>query len=853
MKRLFWLLCGTVLVLEAGAQTNSTVTKSFSPGTITGRLSGRMVDSVSGKPIPFSSVALLNSEGRPVLGTIGDEQGLFIVGKIPAGNYKLIVSCVGYQPKTLAGVSITDQNTVIELGTIRLWADSKVLNEVTVTEQRALIEDKGDRLVYNAEKDISNSGGSAADVLRKVPMLTVDLNGSVQLRGSSNFRIFLNGKPSAMMARNPADALRQMPGGNIKSVEVITSPGARYDAEGAAGIINIVTLKRLEGINGSANASAGNLSNSAGANVSAQGKRLGISVTGSFYQYRSISYTESDRTTLVAGRAINRLFQRSDQDNTGLGGNVGINLDYDPDSTTRISLWLSGWGGDWPNNSKLFSRLSAINGSTLKEFQGQIRFDDFYRNGEVNLGYTKTYTRRKVVYSQVPVPNSRDMQAVGHYVTEKGSQPELSFLMQYSHTPDRNYYTFDQSSSEDVVTYRERSTNISRYNELTFQSDYTYPFRFRTGKDTTQASLEIGAKGILRDIGSNYTLDQARDGSLNFVADSTRYNQFDYSQQVLSGYTSLRLVIAKNWTLTTGARLEQTFIGGAFVSTNTSVSRDYLNLIPNFSLSRKFKKGQTLRASYTQRITRPQVGYLNPYVNFSNPQNLVTGNPALDAELAHLSELAYSTFIGKKIFLNTAVYHRQTNNAIEYVFSVNEAGVSISRPLNIARRSISGFQVNTNVQPIRNMTVSGGGALQWIDAYSSALLQGNKGLVWNFTTNLSYRFAKGVIVQANGNYNSGRIILQGRSSGLYGYSVSARKELWNKKASLTLSANTPFNRVVRQENLRDAPTFTSYGYSANVTRSVLATFYWQFGQNTSNSRQSKKINNDDKADVPVRK
>jgi hypothetical protein len=126
-------------------------------------------------------------------------------------------------------------------------------------------------------------------------------------------------------------------------------------------------------------------------------------------------------------------------------------------------------------------------------------------------------------------------------------------------------------------------------------------------------------------------------------------------------------------------------------------------------------------------------------------------------------------------------------------------------------------------------------------------------LVWNFTTNLSYRFAKGVIVQANGNYNSGRIILQGRSSGLYGYSVSARKELWNKKASLTLSANTPFNRVVRQENFRDAPTFTSYGYSANVTRSVLATFYWQFGQNTSNSRQSKKINNDDKADVPVRK
>ncbi|GAA4452683.1 outer membrane beta-barrel family protein [Nibrella saemangeumensis] len=812
-----------------------------------GKMAGSVVDSVNGQPVPFSSVALMNPAGKLVMGAVADEQGAFLLGQIPYGTYKLVITSVGYQPKTLFNVSLSERANALDLKGIRLRPDTKMLKEVTVTGQRALIEDKGDRLVYNAEKDISNVGGSAADVLRKVPMLSVDLNGNVQLRGSGNFRIFLNGKPSAMMARNQADALRQLPGSNIKSVEVITSPGAKYDAEGTAGIINIITIKRWEGFNGSSYASVGNLSRSIGGNVNVQEKKLGISATGGLYQYRSIGYSEANRTTLVDGQPANDLFQRSKYDNTGLGGNIGINLDYDLDSTTRINMWLSGWGGNSPFNSSLYSRLSTNNGSTLQEFKRAIDFNDFYRNGEVNLGYTKTFKRRQIVYTTIPIPNTQDLQAVGHYVPRKGPDPEFSVLAQYSHTPDRNYYTSDQFTLDDIATYRERSTNLSKFNELTFQSDYTYPFQFRSWKDTTQATLEVGAKAIMRDIGSDYTLDQALDGSLNYVSDPTRSNKFDYAQQVLSGYTSLRLIRANNWVLITGARLEHTFIGGNFVSTSTSVNRQYQNFIPNLSLSRKFKDKHTLRLSYTQRITRPQVGFLNPYVNFSNPQNLVTGNPELDPELAHSSELAYSTFIGKGIFVNTAVYLRQTNNAIEYVSTVNASGVSISRPQNIARRSVSGLQINTNAQPVKNMTVAGGGTLQRVSSYSPVLRQGNEGWIWDLSATISYRFLKTITVQANGNYSSGRIALQGRSSGWYGYAFSARKEILNRRASLNLSVNTPFNRVVRQKSVQDAPTFTSYAYSANVTRSALVSFYWQFGQNKGgNGKVSKKVNNDDK-------
>ncbi|GAA4402938.1 outer membrane beta-barrel family protein [Nibrella viscosa] len=819
----------------------------YSPG----QLAGSVVDSITGNPVPFTTLALMSPAGKLVVGTVADEQGAFQLGQIPYGSYKLVITSVGYQAKTIPNLLVREGEAGLSLTGIRLRPDTKMLKEVVVTGQRALIEDKGDRLVYNAEKDMANVGGSAADVLRKVPMLSVDLNGNVQLRGSGNFKIFLNGKPSALMARNQADALRQLPGSTIKTVEVITSPGAKYDAEGVAGIINIVTLKRWEGFNGSSYVSAGNLSQSAGASVNVQGKKLGVSVTGGLYQYRSISETESYRTTLVNGQPINILFQSSRQDNTGMGGNIGINLDYDPDSTTRISLWLSGWGGNYPNNSSLYSRLYTPAGNILQEFRRAIEFSDYYRNGEANLGYTKTFQKRKVVYRHVLAPNLRDKLAIGHYVTETGPQPELSVLAQYSHTPDRNNYTADQYTQENLVTYRERSINLSHYNELTVQTDYTYPFRFRIRTDTTQATLEVGAKVILRDIGSDYSLDQALDGSYIFVPDPTRSTKFDYTQQVLSGYTSIRLAPGRNWVAVIGARLEHTAINGNFASTNTRISQQYQNLIPNLSLIRRFKNKRTLRMSYTQRITRPLVGYLNPYVNFSNPQNLVTGNPDLDPELAHAAELAYSTFVGKGIVLNTALYHRQTNNAIESVSTVDAEGISVSRPQNIARRSVSGLQINTNVQPRRNLTIAGGSTLQRVESYSPALGQGNRGFVWNATANMSYRLPKGIIVQANGNYTSGRVILQGRTSGWYGYTFSARKELWDKKASLTLSATTPFNRVVRQENVREAPTFTSYGTSANVTRSVLATFYWQFGQSSS-SRQTKKINNDDKADIPRR-
>ncbi|WP_237717719.1 carboxypeptidase regulatory-like domain-containing protein [Pontibacter sp. BAB1700] len=291
MKQLFTLL---LLVLVGG----STMAQMAHPG----KLSGVLSDSLTAAPIGYANAVLKNGD-KLISGTAADGEGKFELANLPLGSYTLELTFLGYRPKKLP-ITLTAEQPVLQLGKVPLNSDSKILAAVEVTAMKALVEDKGDKLVYNAEKDASNAGGNAADVLRKVPTLTVDLDGNVQMRGNSNIKVLVNGKPSGMMARNLAEALRQMPADNIKSVEVITSPGARYDAEGSAGVINIITKKGLQGFNGSTNVTTGNLNRYLGTNLNYRKKKLGISLSASGYQYRNKYSMESTRTNLVNGEPV---------------------------------------------------------------------------------------------------------------------------------------------------------------------------------------------------------------------------------------------------------------------------------------------------------------------------------------------------------------------------------------------------------------------------------------------------------------------------------------------------------------------------------------------------------------------
>ncbi|MEZ0540010.1 TonB-dependent receptor domain-containing protein [Fibrella arboris] len=785
-------------------------------------VTGSLVDSTTTKSVPFATVALRTAEAL-MGGSTTDSSGTFRLTNLAPGSYTLVLSSVGYQTR-IRPVTLTGEQATVNLGAIQLPSESRTLGELTVTAQKALIEEKGDKLIYNAEKDISNAGGSAADVLRKVPALSLDLDGNIQMRGNSNIRVLINGKPSAMMARNLADALKQMPADNIKSIEVITSPGAKYDAEGAAGVINIITKKALQGFNGSVMASAGTLNRSVNTKLSVKTKKVGISLAANGYQFQNIREAETRRSSLSGGQVLNVLTQSSHADNTGTGGYGEFSLDYDPDTTSRLNVSANAWGGSYPNNSSVINRLTDPTGKLLQYFRNDIHFRNPYGNSQFDLGYTKTFRKPAGV----------------------NSDREFTLLTQFSRMPDNYFYDTDRYTINEIeqLSFRQRSTNYSRNKEYTLQADYTHPFLIRSSHDTTQAKLEVGLKAIRRDIGSEYRVEQSVDGAAPFVVDPSQSNDFDYNQQIVSGYTALRLETNRKWNLNLGARLERTTIEGNFLTTQTALSTQYTNLIPSVTISKGIKT-HTLKVSYTQRIQRPQLWFLNPWVNASDPRNLQTGNPYLNPELNHAVELGHSVSTKAGLSINSAFYFRMTNNAIEFIRTVDEAGISLSRPQNIARRMAYGLNTNVSGQANKNWTMNGGVDLRYVDLSSPALNQGNSGLVGNLNVSSTYKLPRDYTFQANANLNSGWISLQGIGSPFYWYGFALKREMMAKKASLTLGVNNPFNRGVYQTLTQSAPTFASETRSFFLSRSIRLAFEWRFGQMSAGGKQSKKVQNDD--------
>ncbi|MCU0391697.1 MAG: TonB-dependent receptor [Thermoflexibacter sp.] len=269
-------LLSVLIVLLAGLQF-----ATAQAPTGKGKISGVVLDSTDMKPVSFATVTLtLGNSQKPISGAVADDKGEFSITKIPLGEYNVAISFIGF--KTLnKTVSITDKNSNINLGKIFIFPAVTELKEVTIEGKKDLIEEKVDRTVYNADQDKTSQGGDATDVLRRVPMLTVDLDGNVSLRGNQNIRVLINNKPSSIMASSVADALRQIPADQIKSVEVITSPSARYDAEGSAGIINIITKKTtMKGLTLGINSSAGYRGSMLGLNGSLRTGKVGFTLGG---------------------------------------------------------------------------------------------------------------------------------------------------------------------------------------------------------------------------------------------------------------------------------------------------------------------------------------------------------------------------------------------------------------------------------------------------------------------------------------------------------------------------------------------------------------------------------------------
>ena len=499
-----------------------------------GKISGILIDSTSNKPVEFATIALLSTAtNKPIDGTTADGSGKFALTKLAPGKYRLQYSFIGYKDKRSSIITI-ERGTDINLGTIKLGSDVRTLKEVNVVGQAAMIEEKVDRLVYNADKDITAKGGDATDVMRKVPMLSVDLDGNVSLRGSSNVTVLINNKPSTIVASSVADALKQIPADQIKTVEVITSPSAKYDAEGSAGIINIVTKKNtLQGATLNVDGGGGNRGSNLGLNGNYRTGKMGFSLGGfGRAEYNVKGAFENNQTTLSSA-GTTRTIQTANTLTSRLFGNYQLGWDYDIDKNTSITASVRyGARNGTSNQYNLLTQTFPPTGYFPTVGDRNVQTKDRSGTVDANVTYTKTFK----------------------------PQQEFSILGLYSRNNRTNNFVADLLSGTDFLTVasRQRNDNLSYNQESTLQIDYQTPIK-------TNQLIEFGGKGIFRQADSQYQYFLATGSEGAFQADNTRpANTLYYTQNIAASYMSYTLSTKKKYTIKAGLRYEYTFVNARF-------------------------------------------------------------------------------------------------------------------------------------------------------------------------------------------------------------------------------------------------------------------------------------------------
>jgi len=784
-------------------------------------VSGFVIDSLTLKPVEFATVAIMDlSVNKLINGTVCDENGKFSIPKVDKGNYQLIVSFVGYTTKKII-FRITDKGRETSVGPIILGPSVKMLHEVVVEGQKALVEEKVDRTIYNAEQDATTKGGDASDVLKRVPMLTVDVDGNVSLRGSANVKVLINNKPSTISANSVADALKQIPADMIKTVEVITSPSSKYDAEGSAGIINIVLKKNtLEGRFFNSDITAGSRGSNVGVNGSYRKGKMGFSL-GAFVRptYNIVGDFANQQTTYIPNTTTNSTdtsynSQSAHTRNDGLQGTYTFVWDYDINKNNSLGVSLR-YGQRNLNSYQDHLLTNTLYRDTLTRSLQNIKSTNVGDNIDASLTYTRKFSKK---------------------------DREFNLLGIYSRSNQTNGYVINTvQESDQSILKRNRNDNPGYTQEMIAQADYQEPIK-------ENQLLEFGGKATMRQVQSDYSYYVANGPTGAYTFDPSHASTgFNYNQSISAGYLSYTATV-NEYTLKAGSRYEYTDIHAHFSGQPNINIPSYGVVVPSINLSRKLKDGKLIKISYNKRIQRPSLRDLNPNLQASNPKNATQGNPNLKPEYTQLVEVAYKTNIGNAT-VNLSTFMRYNTNDIQpaRIFR-HDTIISISQ--NIGTEANYGVSIFVSIPVSDRFTINGG-----TDTYYRILKNNSndpvlnakmQGLTPNFRMFGNYNFSNGLSFQFFGSYQGRSYNLQGYRTSPITHSVSVKKSVLNKNGSISLGLDnfvTPAYQVHSVSNsayLVQNTTNTLYNFI------VKASFSYKIGKVARDTK--KQLNEDDSKD-----
>ena len=769
------------------------------------------------------------AEETQVDGAVTEVDGGFRFAEVPLGRYAIEASFIGYDAERIGEIEVTGRRPDVTLERIDLAPSAATLETAVVVGEAELIENRVDKVVYNASQDVVNQGGDGADVLRRVPLLSVDLEGNVSLRGSDQVQILINGRPSSMFAGSVGEALQAMPAEEIEKVEVVTSPGARYQGEGTAGIINIVTKRGgLKGLTGSARASIGTRSNNLGANLNYSKGRFGVNGgAGARFSWNRPTVTGLTRVVGDPAAPFSTLVQTAEGNSAwlGLNGNLGAFYDVNAYNAFTTSLRVRGRRRSSDLTQLTASAIPSLGVSDVYTLERDSRAPAF------NYDWTTDYKR-----------------------TFEGEDHDLNVAFQVGGAVrDQDYDRLQLTQAGERAEVDELGRNEGRNLEYTLQADYRRPVGART-------SLETGAQLVLRAIASDYRYDRrAEPGVGAYVTVDSISNVFDYDQDVAAGYASVRHELTDAWSLVAGLRYEHTAIAGALERARPEdepFSNDYDNWLPSASLQYKLSPTSSMRAAYSRRIRRPGLRFVNPFVDLSNPQIVSVGNPQLRPEVTEQYELTGNARLGKG-FANLSVFYRTTEGEISG-FTQIDGETTATTFLNLGSSETYGANAFATYTIAKVVKLRGGVNVERLGLSGAGVTAGITREVWQYGGNgsLTVELPRDLVVESFGFYRAPRQSLQGEQASFSIWSVGAQKKLAGDRWRVGVRIVEPFSRSkefpgeTSGVNRDTGLPFTQRSEYSVLFRSFGVNASYRFGSLTGNRTRERrsKISNDDVRD-----
>jgi len=764
-------------------------------------ITGKVIDQETSEPLEYATISFFNKrQNKIVTGGITDIKGDFNIS-VPTGMYDISIEYISFKTQTISNRRIVKNENI---GTFSLDIDAEALDAVEIIAERTTVEIRLDKKIYNVGKDLTVSGGNVSDVLDNVPSVSVDVEGNVALRGNDNVRILINGKPSGLVGLNSTEALRQLPAESIEKVEVITSPSARYESEGTAGIINIILRRsKLQGLNGALTLNAGHPTSAGIAgNINYRTGDLNI-FNNTSYRYSNSPGNSLNLTEYLQSGTFLDEFRETERIRKGLTTNFGVEW-YITDSASLTSSIVF---RNSDNESSTINRLLQYDNNRILVGEGS-RFDPEIQDNKT-VQYSTNFT--------------------------KNFENSGKFSIEFQHENS------DEDEGSDIFVNNLNTEKVETLNEQTrylIQSDYVLPIGEKT-------QFEAGYRGSFRDQSTDYTVDILNTETGEFNEDIGLSNILNFKENIHAFYTQYGTKFNK-FSFLLGLRLENTHIVIDQPTSGDYEKKNYTGLFPTVNLNYEISDKENLTLGYSRRLRRPRSWFLNPFPSRSSVTNIFTGNPDLDPTYSGTFDLGYLNRFGK-VTLSTSIYYQHSPDVFNFisfdtgekvVVNGQEVPVIQRSPINLATNDRYGYEFNLTYSPSRKWRINGD-----FNFYKSVTKGDYNDITfdadnfsWRARMSNKYTLPGKIDWQTTISYRGPRETAQSKSKGTFGTNMAFSKDLFKDKASISFRVSDLFNsRKYRSNTFTD--TYNSYSEFQWRQRSYNLSFTYRFNQKKKRSRE----------------